>query len=78
MQHVQQCIVPSVQCQRYEHVHIFARRIHRVLEVCSVDKLTVNPDCGFGWSPRYMCNQKVRALAAGAKLARTQLTGRAI
>ena len=33
------------------------------------------PDCGFGWSPRYMCNQKVRALAAGAVLARQQLTG---
>jgi 5-methyltetrahydropteroyltriglutamate--homocysteine methyltransferase len=53
-----------------------ARRIHRVLEVCPAEKLTLNPDCGFGWSPRYMCNQKVRALAAGAALARTQLAGR--
>jgi 5-methyltetrahydropteroyltriglutamate--homocysteine methyltransferase len=52
-----------------------ARRIHRVLEVCRPEKLYVNPDCGFGWSPRYMCNQKVRALAAGAALARQQLTG---
>ena len=53
-----------------------ARRIHRVLEVCPAEKLTVNPDCGFGWSPRYMCNQKLRALAAGAARARTELTGR--
>jgi 5-methyltetrahydropteroyltriglutamate--homocysteine methyltransferase len=53
-----------------------ARRIRRVLEVCPAEKLTVNPDCGFGWSPRYMCNQKVRALAAGAVLARKELTGR--
>jgi len=52
-----------------------ARRIHRVLAVCPAEKLTVNPDCGFGWSPRYMCNQKVGALAAGAALARAQLTG---
>ena len=53
-----------------------AARIRRVLEVSRPEKLMVNPDCGFGWSPRYMCNQKVRALAAGAVLARAQLTGR--
>jgi 5-methyltetrahydropteroyltriglutamate--homocysteine methyltransferase len=53
-----------------------AARIRRVLEVCRPEKLTVNPDCGFGWSPRYMCNQKLRALAAGAQLARRDLTGK--
>ena len=52
-----------------------ADRIRRVLAVCRPEKLSVNPDCGFGWSPRYMCNQKVRALAAGAALARAKLTG---
>ena len=51
-------------------------RIRRVLEVCRPEKLTVNPDCGFGWSPRYMCNQKLRALAAGAQLVRRQLAGK--
>ena len=53
-----------------------ARRIHRVLQVCPAEKLYVNPDCGFGWSPRYMCNQKIGALAAGAALARAEVTGR--
>jgi len=53
-----------------------AARIRRVLEVCPAEKLYVNPDCGFGWSPRYMCNQKIGALAAGAKLVRAELTGR--
>ena len=53
-----------------------ARRIKRVLAVCPAEKLYVNPDCGFGWSPRYMCNQKVQALAAGAALARADLTGK--
>jgi 5-methyltetrahydropteroyltriglutamate--homocysteine methyltransferase len=53
-----------------------ARRIHRVLAVCRPEKLYVNPDCGFGWSPRYMCNQKIRGLAAGAALARAELTGK--
>ncbi len=54
-----------------------ADRVRRVLEVCPADKLTLNPDCGFGWSPRAMCHGKLRALAAGAALARTRLTGRA-
>ncbi|PYN47884.1 MAG: methionine synthase, partial [Candidatus Rokuibacteriota bacterium] len=53
-----------------------AARIRRVLQVCSAEKLTVNPDCGFGWSPRYMCNQKLTALAAGAALVRKELSGR--
>ena len=53
-----------------------AKRIHRVLQVCPAEKLYVNPDCGFGWSPRYMCNQKIGALGAGAALARAELTGR--
>jgi len=52
-----------------------ALRIRRVLDVCPAEKLTVNPDCGFGWSPRSMCNQKLGALAAGAALARRELTG---
>jgi 5-methyltetrahydropteroyltriglutamate--homocysteine methyltransferase len=52
-----------------------ARRIRRVLDACPAERLTVNPDCGFGWSPRYMCNQKLRALAAGAALVRRDLGG---
>ena len=50
-----------------------AKRIHKALKYVKPEKLWVNPDCGFGWSPRYMCNQKIGALAAGAKLAREQL-----
>jgi methionine synthase II (cobalamin-independent) len=52
------------------------RRIRRVLQACPAEKLTLNPDCGFGWSPRYMCNQKLRGLAAGAALVRNELTGK--
>jgi 5-methyltetrahydropteroyltriglutamate--homocysteine methyltransferase len=53
-----------------------ADRIRRVLKVWPAEKLYVNPDCGFGWSPRAMCNQKIGALAAGARLVRKELTGR--
>jgi 5-methyltetrahydropteroyltriglutamate--homocysteine methyltransferase len=52
-----------------------ARRIRKVLAVCPPEKLTLNPDCGFGWSPRYMCNHKLAGLAAGAALVRRELTG---
>jgi 5-methyltetrahydropteroyltriglutamate--homocysteine methyltransferase len=51
-----------------------AGRIRKVLQVCPADKLTVNPDCGFGWSPRYMCNQKLRGLASGAALVRREIS----
>jgi 5-methyltetrahydropteroyltriglutamate--homocysteine methyltransferase len=59
-----------------ETAEAVGRRIRRVLEVCPAEKLTLNPDCGFGWSPRYMCNQKLHGLAAGAALVRAELTGR--
>src|SRR5204863_295385 len=59
----------------YKDVVDVAGRIREVLRVCPAEKLTVNPDCGFGWSPRYMCNQKLAGLAAGAALARRELTG---
>jgi 5-methyltetrahydropteroyltriglutamate--homocysteine methyltransferase len=51
-----------------------AKRIHKTLKYIKPEKVWVNPDCGFGWSPRYMCNQKIGALAAGAALAREQLS----
>ena len=50
-----------------------AERIRRLLKVCRAEKLCVNPDCGFGWSPRGMANQKLKALAAGARLVRKEL-----
>jgi 5-methyltetrahydropteroyltriglutamate--homocysteine methyltransferase len=53
-----------------------AGRIRRVLGVWPADRVWVNPDCGFGWSPRAMCNGKLAALAAGAGLVRQELAGR--
>ncbi len=52
-----------------------ADRIRRLLKVSKPEKLYVNPDCGFGWSPRYMCLQKLRALAGGAVIVRKDLAG---
>jgi len=52
-----------------------AERIRRVLKFASPAKLYLNPDCGFGWSPRGMANQKLQALATGAQIVRKELTG---
>src|SRR5215831_11278565 len=50
-----------------------AERIRRVLKVWPAERLVVNPDCGFGGSPRAMCNGKIAALAAGARVVRREL-----
>lgn len=50
-----------------------ADRVRRVLEVCKPERLSLCPDCGFGWSPRQMCVQKLRSLAEGTKIVRREL-----
>jgi 5-methyltetrahydropteroyltriglutamate--homocysteine methyltransferase len=52
-----------------------SERIRQVLRYVPADKLYVNPDCGFGWSPRYMAVSKLNALVAGARLAREEISG---
>jgi len=48
---------------------MFNDRIREVLKYVPADKLYVNPDCGFGWSPRYMSIPKLDALVnATAKI----------
>jgi 5-methyltetrahydropteroyltriglutamate--homocysteine methyltransferase len=53
-----------------------AERIRMALEYVKPEKLVLNPDCGFGWSPRGMCNGKIKALADGAAIVRRELEGR--
>ncbi|MBM3949477.1 MAG: methionine synthase [SAR202 cluster bacterium] len=52
-----------------------AGRIRAALKVSAPEKLYVNPDCGFVWSPRYIAVAKLKAMVEGAKLARKELTG---
>ena len=51
-----------------------AHRVRQALKYSDADKLYVNPDCGFGWSPRYMAVAKLDAMAAGARIVREELT----
>lgn len=50
-----------------------AARLRRVLQYADAEKVYVNPDCGFGWSPRNMAVGKLTAMVAGAKLVRQEL-----
>ena len=51
-----------------------AQRIRIVLQYADADKVYINPDCGFGWSPRYMALAKLKAMVAGAKIVRNELS----
>jgi 5-methyltetrahydropteroyltriglutamate--homocysteine methyltransferase len=51
-----------------------AGRIRRVLQYVKPEKLYINPDCGFGWSPRGMCVQKLQAMVVGAQIVRAELS----
>ena len=53
-----------------------AARIRRILQYVKPEKLYINPDCGFGWSPRGMCVQKLQAMVAGTRMVREELSKR--
>jgi 5-methyltetrahydropteroyltriglutamate--homocysteine methyltransferase len=50
-----------------------AERLRRVLKYADADKVYVNPDCGFGWSPRNMAVGKLQAMVAGTQIVRQEL-----
>jgi 5-methyltetrahydropteroyltriglutamate--homocysteine methyltransferase len=50
-----------------------AASIERMLEVVPAERLQVGPDCGMKYLPRDIAYAKLRALAAGAALARARL-----
>ncbi len=51
-----------------------ATRLRQVLQHASAEKVYVNPDCGFGWSPRNMAVGKLHALVAGTQIVRDELS----
>jgi 5-methyltetrahydropteroyltriglutamate--homocysteine methyltransferase len=50
-----------------------ADRIRAFLPHVDADRLWVNPDCGFWETPRWVCQQKLRALVEGARIVREEL-----
>jgi 5-methyltetrahydropteroyltriglutamate--homocysteine methyltransferase len=52
-----------------------AERIRKVLEVVPVERVWLTTDCGMKQLPREVAVAKLRALVAGAKLVRPEVTG---
>jgi 5-methyltetrahydropteroyltriglutamate--homocysteine methyltransferase len=50
-----------------------AHRLRTVLRYADAEKVYINPDCGFGWSPRNMAVGKLHAMVAGTKIVRKEL-----
>ena len=51
-----------------------AQRIRTVIKYADAEKVYINPDCGFGWSPRYIALAKLKAMVAGAQIVRNELS----
>ncbi|MGE3538543.1 MAG: methionine synthase [Candidatus Tectimicrobiota bacterium] len=51
-----------------------AARLRTVLRYAAPEKVYINPDCGFGWSPRNMAVEKLQAMVAGTRLVRQELS----
>jgi 5-methyltetrahydropteroyltriglutamate--homocysteine methyltransferase len=51
-----------------------AARLRKVLQYADPEKVYINPDCGFGWSPRNMAVGKLRAMVAGTQIVRQELS----
>ncbi len=50
-----------------------AERLRLVLRYADPEKVYINPDCGFGWSPRNMAVGKLQAMVAGTRMVRQEL-----
>ena len=56
---------------------VVAARLRRALPFVSPDRLIAAPDCGMKYLPADVAFGKLKALAAGAKIVRSELAGRA-
>jgi 5-methyltetrahydropteroyltriglutamate--homocysteine methyltransferase len=52
-----------------------AERIRRFLEFVPVEKLWINPDCGFFTMPRWITALKLQNMVAGTRIVRQELAG---
>ena len=53
-----------------------AERLRRCLAFIPAEKLSAIPDCGFFPVPRWLAAEKLKRLAAGARIVRREVTGR--
>lgn len=65
--------VIDVKAFKAESAEDVAGRVRLMLRYVAPDKLWLNPDCGFWETPRWITQQKLRALVDGARMVRKEL-----
>ncbi|MCP5029745.1 MAG: cobalamin-independent methionine synthase II family protein [Actinomycetia bacterium] len=60
--------------QTVETPGLVAERIRAAVEVIGVERVVVSPDCGMKYLPREIAAGKLRAMVAGARLVRAEVT----
>jgi 5-methyltetrahydropteroyltriglutamate--homocysteine methyltransferase len=65
--------VIDVKSFHIESAEDVAERLSRALAHAPAEKLLVTADCGFSAIPRWLARAKMRAMVAGAELARSRL-----
>jgi 5-methyltetrahydropteroyltriglutamate--homocysteine methyltransferase len=60
--------------QSIETPETVAARLRNALKVIPADRLVAAPDCGMKYLPRHVALGKLKALAAGAAIVRSELT----
>ncbi len=68
--------VINLEDQTIETPAVVAARIRRALPHTKAENIIVAPDCGMKYLPRDVADAKLRAMVAGAKIVRAELTAR--
>ncbi|WP_034269564.1 uroporphyrinogen decarboxylase/cobalamine-independent methonine synthase family protein [Haloechinothrix halophila] len=67
--------VIDVKSDEVETAETVARRIRRALRAVSPERMTINPDCGLRHLPGDVARAKLRAMAEGTAIVRSELSG---
>lgn len=65
--------VVDVKAYEIETPEDVAERIRTALKYIPAEKIWINPDCGMGQSPRWICVEKLKAMVAGTRIVRREL-----
>jgi len=65
--------VVDVKAYEIETPEDVADRIRTALKYIPAEKMWINPDCGMGQSPRWICVEKLKAMVTGTRIVRREL-----
>jgi len=65
--------VVDVKAYEIETPEDVADRIRAALKYIPAEKMWINPDCGMGQSPRWICVEKLKAMVTGTRIVRREL-----